>query len=105
MGSNAEEMIAAGVYGDSVMIECKKDGANEAEKARIGGTYDEVTKVFIDEKPYDSWILDPAKGTWDAPKTKPDDGNMKKWNEKNLDWEDVVIDGEITKKEVIAIAK
>lgn len=98
MGSNAKEMIATGRYGDaSRMIECEKRGTNEAKIARKGGTYNKGTKVFIDRQPFPSWILDEAKGKWNAPKTMPTDGNMKRWDEPATDWVDVLVDGKTIK--------
>lgn len=94
MGSNAEEMIATGNYGDPAkMVECEKRGTNEANKAMQGGTYNRTTGVFIDIKPFTSWVLDEEKGKWDAPKAKPNDGKLKRWEEKTIDWVDVLVDG------------
>ena len=98
MGSNAEEMIATGNYGKPEnMVECKKSGRNEAEVAVKGGTYNKTTKVFIDRKPHNSWVLDEVKGKWEAPKAIPSDGNEKAWNENRVDWENIIVEGVIEK--------
>jgi len=77
--------------------------------AKIGGTYDEENDVFLDEKPYDSWIVDESNWSWKAPVDKPSDANdnfdtslpFKKyeWNEDTLAW-DLTLTGvynEVTK--------
>ena len=39
--------------------------------AQVGGSYDANLNMFIEEKPYNSWILD-SNGDWQAPIMKPD---------------------------------
>jgi hypothetical protein len=38
--------------------------------AMLGGTYDPINDVFIDKKPFNSWILD-SDFSWQAPVEKP----------------------------------
>jgi hypothetical protein len=40
--------------------------------ASVGGTYDEEYDFFIEEKPYDSWILNTDTAQWESPIEKPD---------------------------------
>jgi hypothetical protein len=40
--------------------------------ARVGGTYDSVNDVFVEIKPFPSWILDDDKCQWISPVDKPD---------------------------------
>ena len=55
--------------------------------ASIGYTYDEDRDAFIPKKPYNSWILNENTCQWEAPITRPQDGNEYSWNETNLNWE------------------
>lgn len=60
--------------------------------AGIGYTYDKVRDAFIPPKPFNSWILDEAKGIYKAPKPIPpiDIPNKRfyRWNEELGDWEE-----------------
>ena len=64
-------------------------GGNPFRKnhAGIGYTYDSNRDAFIPPKPYNSWILNETTCLWEAPVTRPNDGNMYKWNEEILNWE------------------
>jgi len=55
--------------------------------AGIGYTYDEDRDAFIPKKPYNSWILNEFTCNWEAPVAKPDNENLYRWNETNLNWE------------------
>ena len=55
--------------------------------AGIGYTYDEDRDAFIPKKPYNSWILNEQTCNWEAPVAKPDNENLYRWNEQNLNWE------------------
>jgi len=50
-----------------------------------GYTYDPDRDAFIPPKPYDSWTLDEATCTWEAPVPRPDDGRYL-WNEEAQSW-------------------
>jgi hypothetical protein len=54
--------------------------------AGVGFKFDADKDIFILPKPYPSWTLD-NNGDWNAPVTRPDDGNIYKWNEEILNWE------------------
>jgi len=56
--------------------------------AVVGGSYDPESNIFIDPKPYQSWVLD--SGEWVAPLTKPtltseqeSQGYFYVWDEEN----------------------
>jgi hypothetical protein len=55
--------------------------------ASKGFIYDEVADVFIQPKPFDSWVLD-ENYDWQAPVAKPDEGEWY-WNEENLSWVEI----------------
>lgn len=55
--------------------------------AGIGFTYDETNDVFIEPKPFNSWLLDENTWSWIAPVNKPDNENIYFWNEDTLSWD------------------
>jgi hypothetical protein len=55
--------------------------------AGINYTYDSQRDAFIPIKPYNSWVLNEDTCNWEAPITKPQDGNMYRWNESVINWE------------------
>jgi len=55
--------------------------------AGIGYTYDSQRDAFITPKPYNSWILNENTCNWQAPISKPQDGNKYSWNEQTLSWD------------------
>lgn len=65
--------------------------------AVVGGTYDAANDVFINKKPFNSWILDETTWLWKAPVDKPSDANDEQdtslplnhydWNEETLSWD------------------
>ena len=61
--------------------------------AGIGYTYDAEKDAFIAPKPFPSWVLDEETCVWNAPVSRPDDGEKYKWNESTISW-DLVPDAE-----------
>jgi hypothetical protein len=55
--------------------------------AGVGCTYDSQRDAFIAPKPFNSWILNENTCQWEAPITRPQDGNMYRWNESIINWE------------------
>jgi hypothetical protein len=55
--------------------------------AGINYTYDFQRDAFIPIQPYNSWVLNEDTCNWEAPITKPQDGNMYRWNESVINWE------------------
>ena len=55
--------------------------------ACIGMVYDEVRDAFIEPKPYASWTLNETSCLWEAPISKPTDGQLYDWNEENQTWD------------------
>lgn len=51
-----------------------------------GHTYDPVNDVFLEQKPFNSWILN-ENFDWIPPVPYPDDGNNYLWNEDTLSWQ------------------
>jgi hypothetical protein len=55
--------------------------------AGIGYTYDSVRDAFIPPKPFNSWILNEETCLWDAPTPMPNDGQIYRWVEEDLNWQ------------------
>jgi hypothetical protein len=55
--------------------------------AGVGYKYDQTRDAFIAPRPYASWVLNETSCLWEAPVTKPDDGQIYDWNEENLTWD------------------
>jgi hypothetical protein len=57
--------------------------------AGVGSLYDMYKDVFINIKPYDSWVLNEDTCQWEAPVAEPDDGLRHFWNEQTKSWDSV----------------
>jgi len=55
--------------------------------ASVGYTYDQTRDAFIPPKPYPSWTLNETTCLWEAPISKPNDGQIYDWNETNQSWD------------------
>jgi len=94
-------------YSTIAKLECKRTSYNtvgnqhllggtpfRGNYALLGGTYDNVNDVFINPKPFDSWILNETSWLWEAPVALPElteeetnAGSYYVWNEHKLTWE------------------
>ena len=56
--------------------------------ARVGGTYDSVNDVFVEPKPFPSWVLQDNNYQWEAPVDKPDNTGYSTcvWYEEDQKW-------------------
>jgi len=63
--------------------------------AGIGFTYDALRDAFIEQKPFESWILDEATCRWKAPIEKPtfdpEDPKYYEWDEATISWVEVTL--------------
>ena len=57
--------------------------------AGIGYTFDGVG--FATPQPFASWILNKESYLWEAPTPMPTDGKMYRWNEEELNWQEIVL--------------
>jgi len=73
-------------------VKTSYNGTIRKNFAGVDFFYDEKRDAFIPPKPFDSWILDEATCTWQAPIAYPDakKGEVYSWNEETLDWQLVV---------------
>jgi hypothetical protein len=56
--------------------------------AGLGSTYDSINDVFINQKPYNSWLLDETTYDWKPPVPAPvDNENRYYWNEETTSWD------------------
>jgi len=61
----------------------------------IGYTYDPTNNIFVEPKPYPSWILNTSTGKYEAPVSRPrhtdaegdDTDTVVKWNEDTGSWD------------------
>ena len=60
----------------------------DGNHAIIGGSYDPVSKKFIDPQPFPSWGLNSDK-VWEAPIEMPRDGLAYEWDEESTSWSKV----------------
>lgn len=53
-----------------------------------GAIYNSVLDLFVQPKPYPSWLLNEETGGWDPPKDRPMTADLRewKWDESALDW-------------------
>lgn len=54
--------------------------------AGIGCTYDRENDVFIEPKPFDSWVLDTNTWSWEPPIPHPEGDIIYLWDEDTLSW-------------------
>lgn len=81
-----EEYYSA-VYG----LTCVRTSYNNnirARFAKVGGSYNQELDIFLDPKPFDSWVLSASERDWVAPKNKPEIGpeDYAEWSEELLEW-------------------
>jgi hypothetical protein len=55
--------------------------------AGIGYQYDQERDAFIAPKPFNSWILNENTCRWEAPISRPTDGQRYIWNETTKNWD------------------
>ena len=66
---------------DTVWKQTSYNGNIRKNYAGIGGVYDSARDAFRGVQPYASWTLDETTCLWEAPITKPNDGNIYRWDE------------------------
>ena len=86
-----DELIKAAEGGTYPNTYWKQTSYNHNFRGRfsfVGGTYDSVNDVFVEPKPYPSWVLANDKHTWKAPIDKPDHTGYSTcvWYEEDQQW-------------------
>lgn len=69
---------------DGEWIQTSRSQSFRGKFAGIGFYYDKIKKIFIEPKPYDSWIFDETTNEWKAPSESPGPGYI--WNESSQSW-------------------
>ena len=72
---------------DTNWVQTSYNSSFRKNYAGIGFSYDQTKDVFIQPKPYDSWILNETTCNWETPIPMPQDGNFYEWNEETLSWD------------------
>jgi hypothetical protein len=57
--------------------------------AAIGDTFVASTNQFKPAKPFASWKWNADEWTWQAPKQRPADNKLYRWNEESLEWVEI----------------
>lgn len=78
--SESEDTLPTGTW-----IEYSLDSSFRANPAGVGGSYDSQNDVFINPKPFASWILNETNWQWEAPVAKPTDAYYA-WDENSESW-------------------
>lgn len=59
--------------------------------AGLGYKYDAQHDVFYPPQPYESWILNTTKWSWEPPVPMPVDGKLYQWVEHDKSWAEIVL--------------
>lgn len=76
-------------YESTDLVQCSYNGNLRAKFPGPDWIYDKKLDVFISPKPFPSWVLKDT--VWEAPISKPSDGNFYEWNEANQTWEIITL--------------
>lgn len=73
---------------DHRWIKTSYNGNIRGRYATFGGTYSDELDMFLDPKPFPSWVLD-ANGDWQPPVPRPETvgGTTWDWNEETKQWD------------------
>lgn len=77
-------------YGNFRGQVCKRTSYNSNIRgiyAGVGFSYNEDEDIFVEPQPFPSWTRNGSR--WNAPVSKPTDGNVYKWDEETLSWIEV----------------
>ena len=70
-------------------IQTSYNGNIRKNYASIDSLYDPIKNVFIDPKPFPSWVLNEDTVKWEAPVPFPNDGKFYAWDEENICWVEI----------------
>lgn len=85
------------LFGDDTnWLQTSYNGNFRRQYAEIGGSYYSPQDVFVNPKPYPSWVFESSDATWQAPVPIPTiPSNYRAvWNEEYVEW-DIVLGGAI----------
>jgi hypothetical protein len=78
-------------------VQTSYNGNFRRQYAGTGFLYHELLDVFVEQKPYPSWIFDATTATWHPPVPRPTvpDIYIVSWDEENLEWDAVLNRGAV----------
>ena len=75
------------LYGQhTVWKQTSPNGEYRKGYAHMSGIYNPTLDVFLEKKPYNSWILNPQSLQWEAPLPMPNEDHSYEWDEISLSW-------------------
>jgi len=81
-----EQFYTAAVNQEGVYLKRTSYNGNMRKQfAALGGTYIADADVFVHPQPFPSWTLD-SNYDWQPPMPMPDDGEIYRWSEEDLEW-------------------
>lgn len=83
----AGEVYCQNLFGGGNWKQSSQTGEFRKRNARKLGSYDPVNDVFIDEKPFASWVLD-ADFAWEAPVAYPSSSTYNSIDVVNIHWDE-----------------
>ena len=83
-----EFILSLNIEGD--WIQTSYNAIFRKKFAGVGDIYNTDLDAFINPKPYASWILNEETCIWEAPISKPEDGNKHIWDEENQTWNSII---------------
>lgn len=106
VGKNEDELLDGqsvdweNFYSQEMGLTCKRTSFNtyrnqhsnggtpfRGNYASVGLIYDSTKDIFIDPKPFESWVFNEETCSWDAPVEFPfDSGVPHDWDEETLSW-------------------
>lgn len=92
-GQESEEVgvsFLKSIHGESTRwVQTSYNGNIKGNFAGIGCSYYAEYDIFMGEKPFPSWTVNPETAEWDPPTPRPDDffEQPYSWNEETLTWE------------------
>jgi hypothetical protein len=88
-GNESEEIgidFCNTLLGNGVWKQTSYNNTFRGTYATVGGSYDPSNNVFIDIKPFNSWVLN-SSFKWESPiGNQPDDEKKYIWDEETLSW-------------------
>lgn len=90
LGSEAEEIAwCQSFFGGGTWVKTVTDGSLRKNYAGRGYIYHPGLNLFSPPKPYPSWVLEAARGLWEAPIARPSEPGAYVWDEALGNWKKV----------------
>lgn len=92
LDENGNESESCGIsflndlLGESNWVQTSYNGSFRYNYAQVGGVYDHENEAFIEQKPFDSWVLNTETYTYHPPIPYPDVTKIYSWDEVEQAW-------------------